>query len=160
MPIRSLPPMGTIHEVKQEVQPQIHNNYLHWVDYTNVRNLDNPRTEVDDKNIDVGGDESKSEIPTAENVADETVTQIVVGGIEDSSCPSVDNTTDLSEQNDVPIINNTLIKPVENPSISDNVEDVDMTLNNSEEERVNVSSADDTVNDVGKQRSAENLVRM
>ncbi|GAA0168015.1 hypothetical protein LIER_22832 [Lithospermum erythrorhizon] len=154
MPIRSLPPMSTIHEVTEEVQPKIHNNYLPWVDYTNMRNLDNSRTEVDDRDVDVGGDESKSEIPTEKNVADETISPIVEGGIEDSSCSNANNTTNLSKQNDVPIVDNTLDKSAENPSISVNVEDVGMAFNNSEGMSTNVSSVGNTVTDAGKKPSA------
>ncbi|GAA0163497.1 hypothetical protein LIER_19345 [Lithospermum erythrorhizon] len=116
-PLRSIPaPVDTTYEVTNVAQSQIHNNYLPWIDYTNVRNLDNPRTEVDDRDADVGGDESKSEIPTEENVADETITAIVEEGIEDYSCS--EGAANLSEHSAVP--SDTDFMGDVTPSIADN----------------------------------------
>ncbi|GAA0145421.1 hypothetical protein LIER_36126 [Lithospermum erythrorhizon] len=41
-PIRSLPPFNATYGVVHGEIPKVHNNYLPWVDYTNVRELDNP----------------------------------------------------------------------------------------------------------------------
>ncbi|GAA0167416.1 hypothetical protein LIER_22356 [Lithospermum erythrorhizon] len=57
-------------------------------------------TEVDYKDADVGGDESKSEIPTKANVVDETITPIVEEGVEHSSC--AEGAANLSEHSVVP----------------------------------------------------------
>ncbi|GAA0176193.1 hypothetical protein LIER_29231 [Lithospermum erythrorhizon] len=58
-PIRSIPPLDTTHEVAKKVQPLIHNFYLPWVAYTNVREIDNskPRN-LSNKDDDIGGDGS------------------------------------------------------------------------------------------------------
>ncbi|GAA0145852.1 hypothetical protein LIER_05944 [Lithospermum erythrorhizon] len=49
IPIRSIPPVNAPQEgIQEEVQPKIHNFYLPWVDYTKVRELDNPRPEAVD----------------------------------------------------------------------------------------------------------------
>ncbi|GAA0159516.1 hypothetical protein LIER_16270 [Lithospermum erythrorhizon] len=94
-------------------------------------NLYNPMTEVDNRDADVGGDKSMSEIPTKENVADKTITPIVEEGVEDYSC--VEGVTNLLEY----------------PAVPSNTD----LMGGS----VNVSSVDDTMTDADKQPSDENV---
>ncbi|GAA0169261.1 hypothetical protein LIER_23787 [Lithospermum erythrorhizon] len=56
-PIRSIPHVDTTHEVIQEAQPLIHNFYLSWVDYTNVRELGNPSPSLANRDDGVGGED-------------------------------------------------------------------------------------------------------
>ncbi|GAA0150636.1 hypothetical protein LIER_37151 [Lithospermum erythrorhizon] len=48
--------------------PEFHNNYLSWVDYTNVRELDNPRPSRINRDDDVAGEGSHDEIRVEEDV--------------------------------------------------------------------------------------------
>ncbi|GAA0141465.1 hypothetical protein LIER_02602 [Lithospermum erythrorhizon] len=154
----SIPPhVGSTQEVAQEAQPQIHNFYLPCVDYTNVRNLDNPRTNVDNRDANVGGDESNYEILIEKNVVKDAMDPIVEGGIEDSSCVEADNIADLLEHPTAPSVADSKGKTDEPSNISINVDNVGSGVDNPEGMDVNVSSTDDTMNDTSKQPSAEDL---
>ncbi|GAA0171293.1 hypothetical protein LIER_25361 [Lithospermum erythrorhizon] len=96
--IRSLPPVGATHEVTQEETPEIHNFYLPWVDYTNIRELDNPRSSRVIMDDDVGGDESHDKIQEEEHVIGEAIAPIVEERVIDSSCGEMSNAGDVSEK--------------------------------------------------------------
>ncbi|GAA0145713.1 hypothetical protein LIER_05846 [Lithospermum erythrorhizon] len=114
--------------------------------------------EVDDRDADVGEDESHSEIPTEVDGVGETIAPIVEGEVGDLSCANVDNIADLSEQTDAPSVEDTMGKPAETSNISVNIEDVGMVVNNYGEGGVNVSSVEDTMTDGGGGPSADGLV--
>ncbi|GAA0142980.1 hypothetical protein LIER_03761 [Lithospermum erythrorhizon] len=106
MPIRIIPPIHVVHDPTMEVTPAIRNNYLPWVDYTNVRELDNPKPSMANmEDDDVGGEKSHDEINVEENVIGEEVAPIVKERVIDSSCAEMSETSDVSKLSITPSVN-------------------------------------------------------
>ncbi|GAA0173681.1 hypothetical protein LIER_27247 [Lithospermum erythrorhizon] len=103
MPLRSIPPLPIDDEVSTEEVPAIHNNYLPWVDYTNIRELDNPKSGLVNDD-DVGGEKSQVVIDDEENVEEEADEPIVEERVFDSSCAAVSETTGMSEPSVMPSV--------------------------------------------------------
>ncbi|GAA0186949.1 hypothetical protein LIER_34237 [Lithospermum erythrorhizon] len=120
-PIRSIPHADSA----QEVGPQNPILYLNWVNYTNVRNLDNPRPDVEGHDADVGGDGSHSAIPAEGDDGGETITPIVEGRVSDSSHADVPDVACLSEQ---------LL--LQKPSADDLVDNVTLSVSDTDMEDV------------------------
>ncbi|GAA0150056.1 hypothetical protein LIER_09080 [Lithospermum erythrorhizon] len=84
MPIRSIPSVAVVSDPTMEVTLEIYNNYLPWVDYKNVRELDNPRARFDVEDDDVGGEKSHDEINIEEDAIEEEgkTTELSIGSVE------------------------------------------------------------------------------
>ncbi|GAA0174118.1 hypothetical protein LIER_41982 [Lithospermum erythrorhizon] len=127
-PIRNIPPVDTTLEVTQEAQPLIHNFHLPWVDYSNVRELINPKPRnLSSKDDDIGGDGSHDEIPTMQDGIVETIAPIVEGRVGDSSCVDA---ADLSEYTAVPSAADSMGKTAKPSNISINIGDVGRGVDN------------------------------
>ncbi|GAA0164970.1 hypothetical protein LIER_40014 [Lithospermum erythrorhizon] len=156
-PIRSEPLVGTTQEVTQDATPLIHNFYLPWVDYTNVRELNNPKHSfVSHDDDDVKVDESHDEIPTMQDVIGEATTPIVEERVTESSCAKVTCATEVSEPSVLPTIDNTTGKIVEPSFVSEKSADV-ASDDNLKWGNVDVSHVDDMVTEEVKIPSTEGL---
>ncbi|GAA0173985.1 hypothetical protein LIER_27473 [Lithospermum erythrorhizon] len=97
MPLRSIPPVIIDNDSPAEEVPAIHNNYLPWVDYTNVREIDNPKSGMrNNADDDVGGEKSQTVIDGKENVEEEASEPIVEERVFHSLCAGVSETAGLS----------------------------------------------------------------
>ncbi|GAA0178878.1 hypothetical protein LIER_29899 [Lithospermum erythrorhizon] len=84
----------------------IHNNYLPWVDYTNVREIDNPKSDVGNSDDDdVGGEKSHVIIDEEESVEEEEVEPIVTEKVFDSSSAAVSEIASMLEPSIMPSVN-------------------------------------------------------
>ncbi|GAA0161321.1 hypothetical protein LIER_17664 [Lithospermum erythrorhizon] len=101
---------------------------------------------------DVGGDGSHDEIQEDEDVVGESIVPIIDGRVGDSSCADAE---DLSEHPTVPSVVDSMGKTLEPFDVS--IGDMGSGVDNLEGGSVNVSIADDTVSDAGKQPSVKNL---
>ncbi|GAA0186770.1 hypothetical protein LIER_34058 [Lithospermum erythrorhizon] len=137
-PIRSVPPDGITHDVTQEEAPKIHNFYLPWVDYTKVRELDNPRSSRVNQDDDVGGEEFDEEIHTEKDVTE------AIGVV------------DVSEPSGLPIVDDTTGKTVEPFLLSEKFDDVSSD-NDPKEDNVDLSHADNIVTEGVEIPSTEGL---
>ncbi|GAA0154790.1 hypothetical protein LIER_37967 [Lithospermum erythrorhizon] len=136
MPLRSIPMlMLRKKEYKRKSNKKIHNFYLPWVDYTNVRELDNLRPrKITMEDDDVGGERSHDEINIEENVIGEEDTPIIEERVGDSSATEVTDIVDVSE-----------------PSVTTSVKDIKgKTAKPSiiSEEHVEINSGSSTASDV------------
>ncbi|GAA0167475.1 hypothetical protein LIER_22401 [Lithospermum erythrorhizon] len=84
--------------------------------YTNVRELDNPRASVVNRDDDVGGEDSHDEFLAQENVIGEVIAPIVEEKVIDSSYAETSDTTDVLEPSIIPTVDDTTGKTVE-PSL-------------------------------------------
>ncbi|GAA0172411.1 hypothetical protein LIER_41329 [Lithospermum erythrorhizon] len=152
-------PLGFYHRwtlsIPKRYNPKIHHNYLPWVDYTNVRELDNykPRNSSNEDD-DVGEDGSRDEIHAEEDDIGEPIAPIVDKKVRDSSCADA---ADLLEH--VVVSSDTALmgKIIEPSNVYVNVGDVSRGVDDSEGITVNVSNVNNTITDAGKQASVENF---
>ncbi|GAA0142648.1 hypothetical protein LIER_03495 [Lithospermum erythrorhizon] len=108
-PIRSLLPFNATYGVIHGEIPEVHNDYLPWVDYTNVRELDNPRpSRVNVENDDVGREKSHDEIRVKENVIGEEVAPIVEERVIDSSVAEMLEVVEVSDPSVKPSVEDTM----------------------------------------------------
>ncbi|GAA0142392.1 hypothetical protein LIER_03300 [Lithospermum erythrorhizon] len=106
MPLRSIPPVLIYDESIMEETPEIHNNYLPWVDYTKAREIDNSRSSMDNvDDDDIGGEKSHDEIIIEEDVIEEEDASIVEERVIDSSCALISETASMSEPSVMPSVN-------------------------------------------------------
>ncbi|GAA0169772.1 hypothetical protein LIER_24180 [Lithospermum erythrorhizon] len=155
-PIRSIPPETVIHDATMEVAPEIHNNYLPWVDYINVRELDNPRSSrVNIEDDDVEGENSYDEIEAEEKVFGEEVAPIVEERVNDFSIAEISEVADVLDQSVKPSVEDTIGKTVE-PSVVLDKSAGDVGEDVPEEDGVDVSRADTEVipEDAGQKKSS------
>ncbi|GAA0184192.1 hypothetical protein LIER_31480 [Lithospermum erythrorhizon] len=115
---------GVFSLITQEAAQEIHNNYLPSVDYTNVRELYNPRPSLVNRDDDVGGAESHGEISVEEDVIGKATTPIVEERFIDSSVTDVIGTADMSEPSIIPFVNDTTGKTVKSSLVSEKSVDV------------------------------------
>ncbi|GAA0149515.1 hypothetical protein LIER_08666 [Lithospermum erythrorhizon] len=134
--IRSIPPIDTSQDDTQEGVSLIHDNYLTWVDYTNVRELDNPRpSRVTLENDDVGEEKSHDEINVEEDIIREELAPIVEEIVIDSSGAEMPEVANVSDPPAFPSVKDTtgmdgfslggdLLEPTVDDNIKGNVVEV------------------------------------
>ncbi|GAA0184205.1 hypothetical protein LIER_31493 [Lithospermum erythrorhizon] len=109
----------------EEAAPEIHNNYLPWVDYTYVLELDNPRPSLVNQDDDVGGEEFQGEISVEEDVIGKVTTPIVEEKVIDSSVADVISTADMLEPFVIPSVVDTTSKTTDSSLVSKKAVNVD-----------------------------------
>ncbi|GAA0175610.1 hypothetical protein LIER_28750 [Lithospermum erythrorhizon] len=141
-PIRSLTPFNATNGVIHGEILEVHNNYLPWINYTNVLELDNPRPRmVNVEDDDPGGEKSYDEIGVKENVIREEAAPIVEERVIASSVAEMSEVVDVSGPSVRPSVEDTMSKTVELSILSDNYV-VDVGMDVLEGDGVDVSHAD------------------
>ncbi|GAA0171675.1 hypothetical protein LIER_25654 [Lithospermum erythrorhizon] len=149
MPLRSIPPILIDDESTMEETPAIHNNYLPWVDYTKVREIEKPISSMDNvDDDDIGGEKSHDEIIVEEDVIEEEDASIVEERVIDSSCVVMSETAGMSEPSVMPSVND-----------SSNMAGEPSVISKSGRAAVegNVSVVEDMVTENGEKPSIEGL---
>ncbi|GAA0151913.1 hypothetical protein LIER_10528 [Lithospermum erythrorhizon] len=127
-PIRSIPIDTSIDTSQEDTQGRvllIHNNYLPWVDYTNVRELNNPmpsRVKMEDDAV--SGEKSQGEINIEEDSIGEEVSPIIEERVIDSSVAETSKVADMSDPSVNPPVEDTTGKTTEPSAVSNKYAEV------------------------------------
>ncbi|GAA0165868.1 hypothetical protein LIER_21158 [Lithospermum erythrorhizon] len=159
MPLRSIPPV-VIDTNSEAEAPAIHNNYLPWVDYTNVRELDNSRSsDIHNADDDVGDEKVYTEINNEEMVEEVAEEPIVEDRVLDSSYVAMSDTAGLIRSSVKPSVNDRCEPSTVNESVEDDVEDCGPTSENvmANADKGPDHAAEDVVPDVAEEPSTEGL---
>ncbi|GAA0169825.1 hypothetical protein LIER_40837 [Lithospermum erythrorhizon] len=136
--------------------PDVNNNYLPWVDYTNVCELDNPRESGTNRDDDLGGEWSHDELGVEEKVIGEEVVPIVEERVIDSSVADMSEAADVSDPSVNPSVEDTTGKTIEPSVVCDRSTDK-VGEHVLEGDGVDVSQAYETVTEKVRSPSAASI---
>ncbi|GAA0172163.1 hypothetical protein LIER_26042 [Lithospermum erythrorhizon] len=100
--------------------PRKPNLYLPWVDVTNVRETENPRPDVEGRDVDVGGDEPYTAIHIEGDDIGEAISPIIERRVGESSQAKATEVADLSEPTATLVVDDSMDKTTKpsNPFIN------------------------------------------
>ncbi|GAA0142954.1 hypothetical protein LIER_03744 [Lithospermum erythrorhizon] len=114
-----------------------------WVDYSYVRELDNPKpSRVNVEDDDVGREKSHDEIGVEKNVIGDEVAPTVEERVIDSSVAEISEVVDVSDPSVKPLIDDTMGDGVDVPHVDNVTEDVEVPSTEGLDVNVNPSVED------------------